>query len=160
MGYSVFFIFTFFKKKIYRNIFLVLDFTVLYPYRPATGACRGPWREPAAPLPGGRGIELLNLKPKIYFCKFFFEKYKNKKGAARWLRARLHPVNRRPAASGRCGHAGGSPTRRRERAEADGPMWDMQQHQAKRARWRWSRTRVRPTRQPASESTFQILFLY
>ncbi|KAG2598691.1 hypothetical protein PVAP13_5KG406507 [Panicum virgatum] len=56
-------------------------------------------------------------------------------------RARRHPVNRRLAASGRCGHAGGSPTRRRERAEAVGPMWDMQQHQAKRARWRWSRTR-------------------
>ena len=66
-----FFIFIFFKKK-YRNIFLVSDFTVLYPYRPTwgqQGAYRpagggmdlyvnkknlrsGPWREPAAPLPG------------------------------------------------------------------------------------------------------------
>ena len=71
----VFFIFVFFKKN-YRNIFLVLGFTVLYPYRPVGGRQgptarqgggrdlyvnknkfilrRGPWREPAAPLPGGR----------------------------------------------------------------------------------------------------------
>ena len=78
--YGVFFIFAFFKKKIYRNIFLVLGFTVLYPYRPAgrrgggRGPTarqgggrdlyinknkfilrRGPWREPAAPPVGGRG---------------------------------------------------------------------------------------------------------
>ena len=33
----VFFIFAFFKKKNYRNIFLVLDFTVLYPYRQGGG---------------------------------------------------------------------------------------------------------------------------
>jgi len=32
-----FFIFVFFKKKIYKNIFLVLGFTVLYSYRPAGG---------------------------------------------------------------------------------------------------------------------------
>ena len=43
----VFFIFAFFKKKIYRNIFLGLGFTVLYPYRPAGGAAGG--------LPLGRG---------------------------------------------------------------------------------------------------------
>jgi len=34
---GVFFIFIFFKKTFYRNIFLVLDFTVLYPYRPTEG---------------------------------------------------------------------------------------------------------------------------
>ena len=34
---GAFFIFVFFKKKIYRNIFLDLGFTVLYPYRPAGG---------------------------------------------------------------------------------------------------------------------------
>ena len=32
-----FFYFCIFLKKIYRNIFLDLDFTVLYPYRPAGG---------------------------------------------------------------------------------------------------------------------------
>ena len=31
------FLFLYFSKKIYRNIFLVLDFTVLYPYCPAGG---------------------------------------------------------------------------------------------------------------------------
>ena len=73
---GVFFVFFIFQKKIYRNIFLVLGFTVLYPYRPAGGGRgptarqgggrdlyintnkfifrRGPWRESAAPLPGGR----------------------------------------------------------------------------------------------------------
>jgi len=38
----VFFIFVFFKKN-YKNIFLVLDFTVLYPYRPAGGLPPGKW---------------------------------------------------------------------------------------------------------------------
>ena len=64
------------KKKIYRNIFLVLGFTVLYPFRPTGGGRgptawqvggtdlyvnknnfflrRGPWREPAARQGGGR----------------------------------------------------------------------------------------------------------
>ena len=32
-----FFLFLYFSKKNYRNIFLVLGFTVLYPYRPAGG---------------------------------------------------------------------------------------------------------------------------
>ena len=67
------FLFLYFSKKNYRNIFLVLGFTVLYPCRPAGGGRgptarqvggrdlyvnknnfflrRGPWREPAAPLP-------------------------------------------------------------------------------------------------------------
>ena len=65
---GVFFIFIFFEKN-YRNIFLVLDFTIIYSYRPAGGRqgayrparggrdlCvnkniffrRGPWRVPAA----------------------------------------------------------------------------------------------------------------
>ena len=70
MSGGVFFIFVFFKKKNYKNIFLVSGFTVLYPYRPAGGGRgptarqgggrdlyvnknkfvlrRGPWREPAA----------------------------------------------------------------------------------------------------------------
>ena len=34
---SASFLFLYFSKKIYRNIFLVLDFIVLYPYRPAGG---------------------------------------------------------------------------------------------------------------------------
>ena len=72
------FYFYIFQKKIYRNIFWFSKFTVLYPYRPAggrQGACRpvagrqglickfkknylrgSPWREPAAPLAGGRGL--------------------------------------------------------------------------------------------------------
>ena len=41
------FYFYIFQKKIYKNIFLVLDFTVLYPYRPAGGRQGG--------LPPGRG---------------------------------------------------------------------------------------------------------
>ena len=40
---GVFFIFVFFKKKNYRNIFLVLGFTVLYTYRPAGGLPPGRW---------------------------------------------------------------------------------------------------------------------
>ena len=36
-GGRVFFIFVFFLKKIYKNIFLVLGFTVLYPCRPVGG---------------------------------------------------------------------------------------------------------------------------
>src|SRR6185437_15645592 len=73
---GAFFIFIFFENIFYRNIFSISQFTVLYPYRPAggrQGACRlaagqqglickfkknylrgGPWREPAAPLAGGR----------------------------------------------------------------------------------------------------------
>ena len=71
--YGAFFVFVFFKKN-YRNIFLHSGFTVLYPCRPAGGGRgptarqvggrdlyinkknlrRGPWRELAAPLPGGR----------------------------------------------------------------------------------------------------------
>ena len=43
------FLFLYFLKKIYRNIFLVLGFTVLYPYRPAGGG-----RGPTARLRGGR----------------------------------------------------------------------------------------------------------
>jgi len=39
-----FFIFAFFKEKIYRNIFLALGFTVLYPYRPAGGR-QGAYRQ-------------------------------------------------------------------------------------------------------------------
>jgi len=35
------FYFYIFQKKNYRNIFLVLDFTVLYPYRPAGGTAGG-----------------------------------------------------------------------------------------------------------------------
>jgi hypothetical protein len=72
----VFFYFCILQKKIYRNIFLISGFTVLYPYRPAGGGRgptvrqgggsylyvnknkfilrRGPWREPAARW-GGRG---------------------------------------------------------------------------------------------------------
>ena len=71
------FSFLYFSKKIYRNIFWVLDFTVLYLNHPAGGRqgayCpagdsrdlyvnknkyflrRGFWREPAAPPVGGRG---------------------------------------------------------------------------------------------------------
>ena len=61
------FLFLYFLKTFfYKNIFLVSHFTVLYPYRPAGGGrdlyvnkyiffLRGdPWREPAAPLLGGR----------------------------------------------------------------------------------------------------------
>ena len=71
-GEGVFLIFIYFFKKIYRNIFSVLDFTVLYPYRPAGGRQGGgrdlfanknkiylrinPWWGPAAPLPGGRPL--------------------------------------------------------------------------------------------------------
>ena len=58
--------FIFFKKN-YRNIFLILYFTVLYPYRPAGGrqtARQGGGRPPAAPLPGGR--DLFVNKNKIY----------------------------------------------------------------------------------------------
>jgi len=73
---GAFFIFIFFENIFYRNIFSISQFTVLYPYRPAGGG-RGPaaqqrggrdlyvnfkkiylrgslWREPAAPLAGGR----------------------------------------------------------------------------------------------------------
>ena len=51
------FLFYIFQKKNYRNVFLVSDFTVLYPYRPAGGSRdlyvnkykfylrRGPWQE-------------------------------------------------------------------------------------------------------------------
>ena len=64
------FYFYIFQKKNYRNIFLVSDFTVLYPYHPAGGRQgggrdlyvnknkfilhRGPWREPTARQGGGR----------------------------------------------------------------------------------------------------------
>ena len=75
LGLDAFFVFAFFKKKIYRNIFLDSGFIVLYPCRPAGGRQgayrpagggrdlyvnkyfflrRGPWRGLAAPLPGGR----------------------------------------------------------------------------------------------------------
>ena len=62
---GVFFISIFFKKN-YKNIFSISHFIFLYPYRPAGGGRdlyvnkykfylrRGPWRGPAAPLPGGR----------------------------------------------------------------------------------------------------------
>ena len=86
---SVFFIFVFFKKN-YKNIFLVLGFTVLYPYRPAGDGrwptarqgggrdlyvnknkfilCIGPWREPAAPPVGGRGRQAPSSNIKL--CPF------------------------------------------------------------------------------------------
>ena len=51
VGSCAFFIFAFFKKKIYRNIFLDLGFTVLYPYRPAGGG-----RGPTARQVGGRDL--------------------------------------------------------------------------------------------------------
>ena len=66
--YRVFFIFIFFENIFYKNIFSISQFTVLYPYRPAGGRqgliCKlkkiylrgSPWREPAAPLPGGRPL--------------------------------------------------------------------------------------------------------
>ena len=60
--YACLFYFYIFQKKIYRNIFFVLDFTVIYPWggrdlyvnKNKNFLRRGPWRVPAAPLPGGR----------------------------------------------------------------------------------------------------------
>ena len=46
---GVFSIFIFFKNIFYRNIFLVSQFTVLYPYRPAKGQAAPLWG-PGGPL--------------------------------------------------------------------------------------------------------------
>ena len=64
-NFGGFFTFIFFIFVFYKNIFSILQFTVLYPYRPQGGGrdlflnkknyLRGrSWQESAAPLPGGR----------------------------------------------------------------------------------------------------------
>ena len=107
LNQRVFFIFAFFKKKIYRNIFLVSGFTVLYPYRPAGGGrgptarqgggrdlyvnknkfilCRGPWREPAAPLSGGRGRQAPspNIKLRPFPLRPHFLPTRSREGRGR-----------------------------------------------------------------------------
>jgi len=59
---GVFFIFIFFKKQFYRNIFLVLNFTVLYPYRPAGGR-QGAYR------PAGGGRDLYVNKNNFFYAE-------------------------------------------------------------------------------------------
>ena len=61
-GNGVFSIFIFFKNVFYRNIFLVSQFTVLYPYRPAGGAWGLlPVCGAAGPLPSGRDLYVIKI---------------------------------------------------------------------------------------------------
>ena len=55
-NFSPFFYFYIFKNVFYRNIFLVSQFTVLYPYRPSAGR-----PAPCRPPPGGRDLYVIKI---------------------------------------------------------------------------------------------------